>query len=312
MEYKHTPVMVQEIIDHLAIKRGGYYIDCTLGSGVYTEVISEKTGKKGRVLSIDLDERAINNSRQKGLGNVILVQDDFKNIKSIFKKEFGEGVYADGVVFDLGLSSHQLRDRDRGFSFNSDNSLDMSFSGSGSGQEGKSTDYIVNNYKENDLKRIFKQYGEEEDAGRIAKHIIEQRKGGGIKNAKELSRIIADAKRNKKSKIHPATKAFQALRIETNDELEGLSQALSGALSILGVGGSLVVVSFHSLEDRIVKNFFKQESFDCLCPPELPVCRCGHKKKLEILTKKPIRPSEEEVEENPRARSAKLRSAKKI
>lgn len=308
MEYKHTPVMVQEVIDHLAIKRGGYCIDCTLGSGAYTERLSKIVGSEGRVLSIDLDEAAILNTGKKNIKNVILVNDNFKNIRCVAEEAMGARFLFDAVVMDLGLSSYHLADRSRGFSFFSEESLDMAFGST----VGRSTEYIVNNYKESDLRRIFFEYGEENEAYKIAHAIVEERKIEPIVNAKILAQIITRAKRNINKKIHPATKVFQALRIETNDELGSLKKVLPDALELLKPGGRLAVVSFHSLEDRIVKDFFKRESIDCLCPPKLPVCVCQHKKSLRILTKKPMSASATEIANNPRARSAKLRVAEKL
>ena len=308
MEYKHTPVMIQEVIDHLAIKRGGYSIDCTLGSGAYAEAISKKVGDKGKVLAIDLDERAIENTRKKKIKNIILANDNFKNIKNIIKKNFPEGIYFDAIVLDLGLSSYQLEDRTRGFSYHSDDSIDMAF-----GLEiPKSTEYIVNNYKEEDLRRILFEYGEEHNASRIARAIVEARKVELITDSKKLAQLVNKVSRAKKQKINPATKTFQALRIETNDELKSLKKVLIDATASLKKGGRLAVVSFHSLEDRIVKEFFKRESSECLCPPVLPVCVCGHNPSLKIITKKPVIPTAGEVKSNPRSRSAKLRVAEKV
>ncbi len=312
MEYEHTPVMVPEVIDHLVLKRGGYYIDCTLGSGAYTEAIAKRVGVKGKVLSFDLDKDAIENTKKRGLENVILKNDNFKNIKDVAEEEFGPETGFDGIVFDLGLSSYQLQDRTRGFSFNSDRSLNMAFGDIDSSKGAVSTEYIVNKYKEERLREVIREFGEEQEAFRIAKGIVEERKNEPIKNAKKLAQIIINSKRSKKEKIHPATKTFQALRMETNGELSNLRKALHDAVPLLNKKGRLVVVSFHSLEDRLVKNFFRNEGKDCLCPPEIPICACGHKKRLRTITKKPIEPSLEEVKRNPRSRSAKLRTAERI
>ncbi|MBD3247837.1 16S rRNA (cytosine(1402)-N(4))-methyltransferase RsmH [Candidatus Falkowbacteria bacterium] len=307
MEYKHTPVMIQEAIDHLAIKRGGYYIDCTLGSGAYTEAISAKVGPEGKVVSFDLDEKAIENAKKKKLKNTIFINDNYRNIKKDVHEVLGKDILFDGIVFDLGLSSYQLDDDDRGFSFRSEGPLDMAFGP----KSPRSTEEIVNKYSEKELKRIIAQYGEEKEAGKIARAIVKERAFEPITTASQLAQIIIKVKIQKSKKIHPATKTFQALRMETNDELPGLKKALSSAVDLLKDQGRLVLVSFHSLEDRIVKRFFKEKSLKCVCPPSLPVCACGKKQELELITKKPIEPSEREIKDNPRARSAKLRVAQK-
>ncbi len=306
-------------------KPGQNIIDCTLGGGGYTVEIAERIGKKGKILAIDLDKMAINNLefRIKNLElNIKSVCGNFKDLQKIVSNEFKEKeVKFRGIVFDLGLSSAQLQDKSRGFAFQMDAPLIMEFGiwNAESGME--RTGDIVNKWRQEDLEKIIREYGEERFAGRIARGIVERRKQEPIKTTGELVEAIggvvpAAYKRNHHRggirKIHFATRTFQALRIATNRELENLEQALPQAVDLLAPGGRVAVVSFHSLEDRIVKRFFKKESKDCLCPPTLPICQCGHKARLKILTRKVIKPTEEEVENNPRARSAKLRVAEKV
>ncbi|MFH1822318.1 MAG: 16S rRNA (cytosine(1402)-N(4))-methyltransferase RsmH [Patescibacteria group bacterium] len=325
MNYSHTPVMLKEVIAYLNPCPGQYFIDCTLGGGGYTQAISEKVGKDGKVLAIDLDILAINNAKNKtcswlGPGiktnNVILAHENFKNLSKIVKGFYAEKKIQNnkfnGIVFDLGLSSAQLEDRTRGFSFQQAGPLDMSFGQEGN--KGSETGYIVNNWSEKELERILREYGEERFARLIARAIISKRKIKQIKTTDELVKIIEEVvpKKYHFNKIHPATRTFQALRIATNDELNNLESALRQALNLLKVGGKIIVISYHSLEDRIVKCFFKKESKDCLCPPQAIICQCGHKASLKILTKKIIIASEKEIKNNPRARSAKMRVAKKI
>lgn len=311
MEYQHTPVMLLEVLAALRPKRGEYFIDGTLGGGGYTAALSGAVGQKGKVLAIDLDEKAIGNTARKNLKNVVLVQDNFGNLTKIISDNFPGGEQFDGFVLDLGLSSFQLSDERRGFSFRSDTPLDMAFDSAGADER---TRNIVNHWREADLAEIISSYGEEKFARRIAKAIVAVRREGPIRTTGELSEIVKKSIPRKfwAENIHPATRTFQALRIATNRELESLEKVLPAVLGVLKPGGRIVIVSFHSLEDRIVKDFFKREARECLCPPELPVCRCGHRKMLKIITSKPLEPSEKEKSENPRSRSAKLRVAEKI
>jgi 16S rRNA (cytosine1402-N4)-methyltransferase len=325
MTYRHTPVMLKEVLEYLKLKTKNNIIDCTLGGGGYTIAIAKRVGKDGRVIAIDADEMAIENFQQKikeqKIKNVILYHENFIVLSQIIKKvsaDFAGSKGNDkkipcfhGIVFDLGLSGAQLEDRNRGFSFQSDDPLDMAF---GAGAT-VSTSEIINYWPLEKLTKIFRDYGEEKFAYKIAQNIIAYRKNKIIKTTKELADIIAASiprKFKAKSKIHPATKVFQALRIVTNNELENLEKVLPEAARLLTAGGRIVVVSYHSLEDRIVKNFFKKESQDCLCPTSLPICQCDHKASLKIITKKPLGPLKEEVLSNPRSRSAKMRVAEKI
>jgi 16S rRNA (cytosine1402-N4)-methyltransferase len=311
MEYQHTPVMLKEVLEYLAPKKGGYYIDGTLGGGGYTSAIAKIVGPKGKVLAIDLDEQAIANTAAKKMKNVVLVEDNFVNLSSVIENNIEKGVQFDGFVVDLGLSSYQLSDLRRGFSFRDDSPLDMAFNSDGTNQRTKD---IVNHYREGDLAKIFFVYGEEKHARRIAKGIVERRKINLIETTGDLVEIVKKAipRRLWSERVHPATKTFQALRIVVNRELENLEKVLPQAVAALKSGGRIVVISFHSLEDRIVKDFFRQESRDCHCPPEIPICRCGHAAMLRVITKKIVLPSDEEIKINPRSRSAKLRAAEKI
>ncbi|MCK5320364.1 16S rRNA (cytosine(1402)-N(4))-methyltransferase RsmH [Candidatus Parcubacteria bacterium] len=315
-EYKHIPVMLNEVIDFLSPKKNQNFIDCTLGGAGYTVAIAKLILPKGKILSIDLDKLAVRNAetviKKENLKNIKIAHGNFKDIAKILQNnwENPQDAKINGIVFDLGLSSAQLKDERRGFSFQLDAPLDMAFGA----QQECSTEQIINNWREKEIEKILKDYGEERFAKSIARRIIDARKDIEIKNTKQLVDIIAEAvpgKYRNNRKIHFATRTFQALRIATNDELNSLKKALPEALNILTKGGRIVVISYHSLEDRIVKHFFKKEAKDCLCPPELPVCRCGHKAGLKIITKKALPASAEEVKKNPRSRSAKMRVIEK-
>ena len=315
MEYKHTPVMLKEAMGYLAIKPGNNYIDCTLGGGGYTAALAKKVLPEGKILAIDLDEMAINNFKFKilnlKLSNIILAHGNFKNLSEMVKEYFTADAKFDGIVFDLGLSGAQLEDRSRGFSFNLTGApLGMNF-----GEEiGERAENIINSLEAEELAKIFRDYGEEKFAYKIALAIAAERRSARITATDQLVKIITGAipKRFLRGKIHPATKVFQSLRLAVNRELPNLREALPQAVSLLKSGGKLVVISYHSLEDRIVKQYFKEEAKDCLCPPARPVCQCGHKALIKILTRKVLRSTGEEVLNNPRARSAKLRAAEKI
>ncbi|MFA6393756.1 MAG: 16S rRNA (cytosine(1402)-N(4))-methyltransferase RsmH [Patescibacteria group bacterium] len=315
MEYHHTPVMLSEALEYLNIKKGGYYIDCTLGGGGYTGAIADKVGEKGKVLAIDADELAIENAKLKieklKIKNSFLSHANFRNLPIIIKKNFPEpGVKFDGIVFDLGLSSAQLARETGGFSFKmAEAGLDMAF-----GKTLETAENIVNSRPKDELARIFKEYGEERFAWRIVEKITEKRKKEKIKTVGALVEIINAAVPAfyRRGKIHPATKTFQALRIATNDELGALSEALPEAISLLKEGGRLVVISYHSLEDRIVKRFFKENAGKVSKRSKYGEKEDNEKADLKILTKKVIVPSNEEIKNNPRARSAKLRAAEKL
>lgn len=322
MAYRHVPVLFEEVIEYLDPRPGENFIDCTLGGGGYTLEISKRILPEGKVLAIDLDCQAIENTkknlacRQAGnKKNIILAHDNFGNLSKIVKECWqNKNTKFDGIVFDLGLSSAQLEDKCRGFSFQLDAPLNMAF-----GQETKNkkqeTINIINQWSETELVKILKEYGEERFAKSIAKVIVSKRKRKEISTTKDLVGAIEEAvpaSYINNRKIHFATRTFQALRIATNNELENLEKALEQSIGLLKKNGKLIVVSFHSLEDRIVKNFFKKESKDCVCPKNAPICQCEHKVKIKILTKKVITPSEKEKKQNPKSRSAKMRVAIKI
>jgi 16S rRNA (cytosine1402-N4)-methyltransferase len=313
--YTHIPVMLTEVLAALAPRQAQKYIDCTLGGGGYSLALAAAVGVDGLVLATDLDPAAIANMEQikleRGLPQIKTVHSNFKNIKAVVSELYPDLLF-DGIVMDLGLSSAQLSDLERGFSFNGQAGLNMAFDAS---DESGQTEAIVNDYTERELIRVLRDYGEENYAGRIAKAIVERRRESRITTVAELVETIATAvpaiyKNDRR--LHFATRTFQALRIETNGELENLRVVLADALEILKPGGRLVAVSFHSLEDRIVKQFMVLESKDCLCPPKLPTCVCGHRARLKIITKRPQTASDEELNNNPRSRSAKLRVAQKL
>ncbi len=302
----HIPVLSREVIDTLGVLPGGRYIDCTLGSGGHSQAILEHSAPGGQLLGIDADPDAIQRSgeRLKSFDkSVLLVNDNFVNLKDICIKLDFFPVH--GILFDLGLASPQLEEDGRGFSFQYDAPLDMRFSPT---QRITAAD-VVNTYSEIELVRIIKTYGEEIHSRQIAKFIIQKRP---VHTTGQLAEIITQAVGGRHGKIHPATRTFQALRIVVNHEMEHLESALSQAVSLLGFGGKIVVISYHSLEDRIVKHFFQKEAKDCLCPPEAMTCSCGHKANLKIITRRIITPTFAETEINPRSRSAKLRGAERI
>ncbi len=300
--FYHKPVLLEESIGAFHVRPGGQYIDCTIGSGGHAQTILEQGG---RVLGIDADPQAISAARERLAGyyeNLVLVQGNFRDLEDICHR-FSLGP-VDGILFDLGMSALQLEDRQRGFSFQQDSPLDMRFSPD---QELTAAD-IVNQFSEEALGGILHGYGEERRARQIARRIVAHRP---IRSTGELVRAVEQVLR-KRHRIHVATKTFQALRIAVNKELENLELALRQAVTILGFSGRLVVISFHSLEDRLVKSFLSRESRGCLCTPETMVCVCGHVPTLKLIAKKAIRPSLAEVRTNPRSRSARLRVAECI
>lgn len=315
MEYQHIPVMLDDVLKGLNPQPGQNFIDCTLGGAGYTLALAKLVAPTGKVLAIDLDDLSLRNAKDKiekaNILNIVLVQDNFRNLQTIAQENFAADFKVDGVVLDLGLSSAQLDDESRGFSFQGDRPLDMAFNQDG--HTAIATTTVVNRYPLERLTHIFREYGEEPKAYLVAKKIIERRRKNWIKTTGQLLEIISEViKSNPKSRINPATKIFQALRMETNRELEALKEVLPAALSLLKSGGKLAVVSFHSGEDKIVKEFLKKESKDCVCESSVPVCVCHHQASLKIMTKKPIPASFQESNLNPRARSAKLRIAQKI
>ena len=307
-QFTHYPVMAQEAVDALDCQSGKLYIDATLGGGGYSELILKRIQPDGKLISFDVDIDAIEASKEKlkSYGNLTIVNDSYTNIKN-YLNENNINEITGGVVFDLGASYHQLTSNTRGFSFSKDARLDMRFN--------QSSDFsaydIVNSYKEDDLVRIFSEYGEERFSKRIAKKIVETRKNKAITTTKELADLIIAATPKIKSNVHPATRVFQAIRIEVNDELRNIKNTLNEVLTLLSFGAILSVVTFHSLEDRIVKQFFRYHSNKCNCKPNEPTCNCPPPR-LEIINKKPLTASNREIVENPPSRSAKLRIARRV
>lgn len=312
MDYNyHKPVLLNETINMLSVRPGGIYMDATLGGGGHFMEILERAQGQGKFIGIDQDEDAISNAVKtfsKYGGQIDFVHDNFKNIKHITERLNLKGI--DGIIFDLGVSSFQLDEGSRGFSYMKDAPLDMRMDR----RSCLTAEQVVNEMDREALKGIFKEYGEEAWAGRIADFICERRKNGRIATTGQLTEIIKDAipARARRKGPHPAKRVFQALRIYVNKELEILESSLKDAVEVLNAGGRVCVITFHSLEDRIVKNTFKELATGCICPKDFPVCTCGHKKIVKVLTHKPILPAPEEIEENPRSRSAKLRAAEKL
>ncbi len=304
-EPAHTPVLLTEVIEALIVEPSGWYVDCTVGLGGHSRAILEASSPHGRLLGLDADARSLEQAQQRlaAFGNrAVLVHANFRDLERVARNIGVEA--ANGIVMDLGLSSWQLADCHRGFSFHDEGALDMRFDSS----EGVSAADLVNGLGEDELAALIWRYGEEPKARPIARAIVRARP---IATAGQLAEIIARSI-GRRGRIHPATRTFQALRIAVNRELENLEAALPQAVRLLAPGGRLAVISFHSLEDRIVKTFFRNESRDCICPPGMPQCTCGHRATLRVLTKKPITPGPREVSANPRARSAKLRVAERL
>jgi len=301
----HTPVLLDEVLEGLEIRPGGRYIDCTVGTGGHARAILERSDPDGELLGIDLDLAAIVVAERQlsSFGKrVTLVHDSFAQLRAIASAE--GFIPADGVLLDLGLSSLQLESAERGFSFQRDGPLDMRMDRDGD----ITAAHLVNELDGAELAEIIAKHGEEVKARAIARAIVRSRPLG---TTLELANVVARAV-GRSRRLHPATRTFQALRIAVNEELEALSTVLPPIPAILAKGGRVAIISFHSLEDRLVKDFMVRESRDCLCPPEIVVCTCGHKRTLQILTKKPVRPSANEVAQNPRSRSAKLRVAIRV
>jgi len=309
MDYIHKPVLLDESVKGLNIKEDGIYVDCTLGGGGHTEEILKKA-TKGKVIGIDQDDYAIERASEKlsGYKNFMPVKNNFSKIEEILNELSIDKI--DGIIFDLGVSSFQLDIPERGFSYNYDMPLDMRMDKS----QTTTARHIVNGYEENELTRILWDYGEEKWAARIAKFIVEEREQEFIETTGQLVSIIKKAipKSAWQEGSHPAKKTFQAIRIEVNRELEILENTVKAAVERLTKKGRICVITFHSLEDRIIKNTFAELNKDCICPPEFPKCMCEHRRKLKIITKKPITPSEEELTENRRAHSAKLRIGERV
>ena len=304
--FTHIPVLARETIQALAVQPGGRYIDCTLGGGGHAAAILEHSSPGGQLLGIDADPEAIKIAEAKLQAyrdSSLLINENFVNLQAICIKYDFYPVH--GILFDLGLSSIQLNGNGRGFSFQHNAPLDMRLSPS---QEITAAD-IVNTSSEAELAHIIETYGEEAYSHQIARRIVQERP---IETSFQLVRAIKRAIGGRRGRIHPATKTFQALRIAVNHELDHLEAALKQAINLLGFEGRLVVISYNSLEDRIVKQLMQRESKDCICPPGTPTCICGHTACLRLISKKVITPSPAEVQLNPRSRSAKLRAAERI
>ena len=309
-EFTHRPVLLDECIEALAIRPDGVYLDGTLGrAGHSREIVKRLT--TGRLICVDRDQAALDAAGERLAGwldRVTLVHSNFDRVADILDELGLRG--ADGMLFDLGVSSPQLDDASRGFSYMADAPLDMRMDRS----EGLTAADVVNTWPQEELRRILQQYGEERYAPSIAAAIVRRRQERPIATTGELVEVIKSGMPAKalKEKQHPAKRSFQAIRIAVNDELASVDRMLQGAVPRLNRGGRLAVITFHSLEDRIVKNALAQFARGCICPPDFPVCVCGRTPDVKLTPKKPILPSEGEIEENPRARSAKLRVAEKL
>ncbi len=311
MEFKHIPVLLNEVIEGLDIKEDGNYVDCTMGGGGHSSVITSKLSKNGKLFGFDRDLDAIKvcKERFKDNKNVDIIHSNFKNAPDILTEMGLEGKI-DGILVDLGVSSYQLDNGERGFSFLHEGRLDMRMDKS---QE-KDAYFVINNYPKEKLIQILYKYGEEANAKRIVENICASRAIKPIENTTQLKEIIESSfpKKIIFGKGGVSKKTFQAIRIEVNGELEGLDEFLRESIKVLKKGGRLAVITFHSLEDRIVKNVFKEFATDCICPPRTPVCICGHKAEIRLINHKPIIAGEKELENNSRSSSAKLRIIEKI
>ena len=311
MEFEHIPVLLEEIIDILNPQNGDIFVDCTLGGGGHSKEIVKRIIPQGHLIGIDQDANALAAAQANlidYLDNVTFVHSNYENLENILTEYSPEGI--DGILFDLGVSSHQLDEGERGFSYMQDAPLDMRM-------DRKSTftaKELINTYSAEDLERIIKDYGEERWAKRIVQFIVEARKEGPIETTGQLVDIIKKAipAGVRREGPHPAKRTFQAIRIEVNRELEVLEKTIDTAVKFLKPGGRIGIISFHSLEDRIVKEKFKYLALACICPRELPICQCEKKSLIKILTKKPVIANKQELTSNPRARSAKFRAAIKI
>jgi 16S rRNA (cytosine1402-N4)-methyltransferase len=301
----HAPVLIEETVQHLAVQAGGRYVDCTVGAGGHSRAILEAAAPGGLLLGLDADPEALAIAAET-LGpyadSARFVEANFRDLGRICSQNNFVPVH--GVLFDLGMSSMQLAG-ERGFSFQTEAPLDMRFSPG----QALTADDIVNRYDEADLAGVIWRYGEEPASRRIARMIVRERP---INTTIQLAAAVSRAVARPRNRIHPATRTFQALRIAVNDELGALEDALNQARDVLGPGGRLAVISFHSLEDRIVKQFFQRESKDCICPPERPACTCGHHASMRLITRRSVTAGPDEVAVNPRSRSARLRVAEKL
>jgi 16S rRNA (cytosine1402-N4)-methyltransferase len=307
----HAPVMVEQVVASLRCQGKGIYVDGTIGGGGHAEAILRSTAPDGLVIGIDADDEALREAERRlapfGLRK-ILVKGNFADMEAILAERNIERV--DGILLDLGVSSHQLDAADRGFSFSLDAPLDMRMD-----RRRKNSAYdLIHTLAEKEIERILREYGEERRSGRIARAIVAQRNRSPLRTTAELASLVCRAMgpRLARQRIHPATRTFQALRIAVNDELGSLQRAMASGTELLTRGGRFCAISFHSLEDRIVKEAFNAGAKGCVCPPDLPCCVCGRKPTLKVIARKPVTADEEELRDNPRSRSAKLRTAERI
>lgn len=311
MSFNHITVLKEEAVEALSIHPDGIYVDCTLGGAGHSALIASRLGEGGRLISIDQDDIALANAKERlaHFGEkVILVKKNFRYIKQVVSDLGLDGV--DGILFDLGVSSPQLDEGERGFSYNADAPLDMRMD-----QQAPLSAYeVVNEWSEDELVKLIWEYGEEKFSRRIARQIVTQREKTPIETTGELVEIIklAIPAAARRTGPHPAKRTFQAIRIAVNDELNAFKEAVVDAVKLLLPQGRVSVITFHSLEDRICKQVFQEYAKGCICPPAFPICGCGNKPVVRVITRKPVLPTEGEVTENPRARSAKLRVAEKI
>ncbi len=304
----HQPVLLQETIEFLLTDPNGIYVDCTLGGGGHLSHLLSFTGSNAQVIAIDRDKEILEASRKKlNLPKITFIHEDFRYLSRILNRlNIGK---VSGVLLDLGVSSMQLDTASRGFSYHEDARLDMRMDN----EQALNAEEIVNHYSEEEIARIIYNYGEERYARNIARSIVKYRQEKAIDSTLELVDIIKSSVPARYSREkHPARRTFQALRIAVNGELEALQEVLPQAVNHLLIGGRLCIITFHSLEDRIVKNFMQEQARECICPPDFPICTCGHRANLKILTRKPVLADENECHQNPRARSAKLRVAERI
>ena len=305
MATRHVSVLLKETLHALAIRPGGIYVDGTCGGGGHAAGILDASSPDGRLLALDADPAALARARERlePFGaRVTLIHRSFAGLGRVARENGFEAV--DGILLDLGLSSDQLADLARGFSFSSAG-LDMRFDPT----QGQPASSLVNELDADELADILYRYGQERASRRIARAMVAARP---IESAQQLADVIAKAAGGRRGRLHPATQTFQALRIAVNDELRALETTLPQCIELLKPGGRLAIITFHSLEDRIVKNFNRTESRDCICPPEQPICMCGHRARVRLLANKPVEPSPAEVADNPRARSARLRAVERL
>lgn len=311
IKYSHNPVLLAEVSKQLVTNKEGTFVDCTLGGAGHAGEIILRLAPEGLLIAIDQDAEAIAAARSVLVNfsqQVIFIQGNFAEIDDILSKA-GKG-RVDGFLWDLGLSSAQIEKSARGFSYKKKGPLDMRMN-----PNDDLTAYeVVNSYKESQLSQLFKKFGEERFSSRIAKFIVNQRKRQPLENTEELVEVIKKAipAKDRRTGPHPAKRIFQAIRIEVNKEIKNLQKSLNESFKWLKPGGRMVLISYHSLEDRVVKKTFNDWAKGCICPPKLVICRCGGEPKIKIITRKPIVPGKKEVERNPRARSAKMRVAEKI